>query len=57
MKKPPASSGERTNTTREAVRIALEHYARSRDYSALLALHATGGVAEGYDPKASSAAH
>ena len=43
-------------TTREAVRIALEHYARSRDYSALLALHGSGGVAEGYDPKASAPA-
>lgn len=39
-------------TTREAVHAALEHYVRSRDYSAVLALRGTGGVAEGYDPKA-----
>lgn len=39
-------------TTREAVHVALEHYVRSRDYSAALALHGSGGVAEGYDPKA-----
>lgn len=39
------------NTTREAVQAALEHYVRSRDYSSLLALHGSGGVAEGYDPK------
>lgn len=38
-------------TTREAVHVALEHYVRSRDYSAVLALHGSGGVAEGYDPK------
>lgn len=41
-------------TTREAVHVALEHYVRSRDYSAALALHGSGGVAEGYDPKAVS---
>jgi Arc/MetJ family transcription regulator len=41
-------------TAREAVQIALEHYARSRDYSGILALHGTDGVAEGYDPKASA---
>jgi Arc/MetJ family transcription regulator len=40
------------STTREAVQIALDHYARSRDYSRVLSLHGTGGVAEGYDPKA-----
>jgi Arc/MetJ family transcription regulator len=39
-------------TTRDAVHVALDHYARSRDYSAVLALRGTGGVAEGYDPKA-----
>lgn len=39
-------------TTREAVHLALEHYVRSRDYSAVLALRGSGGVAEGYDPKA-----
>jgi Arc/MetJ family transcription regulator len=41
-------------TTRDAVHAALEHYIRSRDYSGILALHGTGGVAEGYDPKAAS---
>ena len=41
-------------TTREAVHIALEHFVRSRDYSAVLALRGTGGVARGYDPKAAS---
>jgi Arc/MetJ family transcription regulator len=41
-------------TTREAVHIALDHYVRSRDYSAVLALRGTGGVADGYDPKAVS---
>ncbi|MBV8496479.1 MAG: type II toxin-antitoxin system VapB family antitoxin [Gammaproteobacteria bacterium] len=41
-------------TTREAVHVALEHYVRSRDYSEVLALRGTGGVAEGYDPKAAS---
>jgi hypothetical protein len=39
------------STAREAVRIALDHYARSRDYSDVIALFGTGGVAEGYDPK------
>jgi Arc/MetJ family transcription regulator len=38
-------------TTREAVHVALEHYVRSRDYSAVIALRGSGGVAEGYDPK------
>ena len=38
-------------TTREAVHVALEHYVRSRDYSELLTLRGSGGVAEGYDPK------
>lgn len=38
-------------TTREAVHIALDHYVRSRDFSAVLALRGTGGVASGYDPK------
>lgn len=41
-------------TTREAVHLALEHYVRSRDYSAVLALHGAGGVADGYDPKAAN---
>jgi Arc/MetJ family transcription regulator len=43
-------------TTRDAVHVALEHYVRSRDYSGVLALRGTGGVAEGYDPKAASPA-
>jgi predicted nucleic acid-binding protein/Arc/MetJ family transcription regulator len=41
-------------TTRDAVHVALEHYVRSRDYSGILALRGTGGVLEGYDPKAVS---
>ena len=41
-------------TAREAVHLALEHYVRSRDYSAVLALRGSGGVAQGYDPKAAS---
>ena len=43
-------------TTREAVHVALEHYVRSHDYSGVLALRGTGGVAEGYDPKTGSPA-
>lgn len=43
-------------TTRDAVHVALEHYVRSRDYSAVLALRGTGGVSVGYDPKAASPA-
>lgn len=43
-------------TAREAVQLALEHYARSRDYASIIALHGTGGVAAGYDPKASAPA-
>jgi Arc/MetJ family transcription regulator len=42
----------RAKTTREAVHVALDHYVRSRDYSEVLALHGSGGVAAGYDPKA-----
>ena len=38
-------------TTHEAVHVALEHYVRSRDYSGVLALRGSGGVADGYDPK------
>ena len=41
-------------TTRDAIHVALEHYVRSRDYSGILALRGTGGVLEGYDPKAAS---
>jgi Arc/MetJ family transcription regulator len=44
----------KVKTTRDAVHIALEHYVRSRDYSGVLALRGTGGVSEGYDPKAAS---
>ena len=40
-----------TKTTREAVQVALDHYARSRDYSRVLSLYGSGGVAKGYDPK------
>jgi hypothetical protein len=39
------------STAREAVSIALDHYARSRDYSDVISLFGSGGVAEGYDPK------
>ena len=42
------------NTAREAVQVALDHYVRSRDYSAVLALQGTGGVAKNYNPKAAS---
>jgi Arc/MetJ family transcription regulator len=45
----------KVKTTRDAVHVALEHYVRSRDYSRVLALRGTGGVSEGYDPKAASA--
>lgn len=44
----------KVRTTRDAVHIALDHYVRSRDYSAVLALRGSGGVAAGYDPKAAS---
>ena len=44
----------KVKTTRDAVHIALEHYVRSRDYSGVLALRGTGGVAESYDPKATN---
>ena len=43
------------STTREAVNIALDHYARSRDNSQILALFGTGGVAADYDPKLANA--
>jgi Arc/MetJ family transcription regulator len=46
----------RAKTTREAIHVALDHYVRSRDYSELLALRGSGGVAEGYDPKSVSPA-
>ena len=44
----------KVRTTRDAVHVALEHYVRSRDYSAVLALRGTGGVAVDYDPKAAA---
>jgi Arc/MetJ family transcription regulator len=46
----------RVRTTREAVHIALDHFVRSRDYSDVLALRGTGGIADRYDPKAASPA-
>ncbi len=39
-------------TKREAVEVALRAYVSEADYAALLALRGSGGVAEGYDPKA-----
>jgi Arc/MetJ family transcription regulator len=42
----------KVKTTRDAVHVTLEHYVRSRDYSGVLALRGTGGVSDGYDPKA-----
>jgi Arc/MetJ family transcription regulator len=39
-------------TKREAVEAALRAFVREVDYSSLLALRGSGGVAEGYDPKA-----
>jgi Arc/MetJ family transcription regulator len=44
----------KVKTTRDAVHAALEHYVRSRDYSGVIALRGTGGVSDGYDPKAAS---
>jgi Arc/MetJ family transcription regulator len=44
----------KVRTTRDAVHVALEHYVRSRDYSAVLALRGSGGVVAGYDPKATT---
>lgn len=43
-------------TARQAIHVALEHYARSRDYSAVIALHGSSGVAKGYDPKTAAPA-
>lgn len=42
----------KVRTTRDALHVALDHYVRSRDYSAVLKLRGSGGVAPGYDPKA-----
>lgn len=44
------------STKREAVEVALRAYVREADYASLLALRGSGGVAEGYDPKAYGAA-
>jgi Arc/MetJ family transcription regulator len=44
----------KAKTTRDAVHVALAHYVPSRDYSGVLALRGTGGVSDGYDPKAAS---
>ena len=44
----------KVKTTRDGVHVALEHYVRSRDHSGVLALRGTGGVSDGYDPKAAS---
>lgn len=43
-------------TKKEAVDAALRAYVRDADYAGLLALRGSGGVAEGYDPKAYGAA-
>jgi Arc/MetJ family transcription regulator len=42
----------KVKTTRDAVHVALKHYVRSCHYSGVLALRGTGGVSDGYDPKA-----
>ena len=47
----------KVRTTRDALHIALDHYVRSRDYSEVLKLRGSGGVAPGYDPKATSQSH
>lgn len=44
----------KVRTTRDALHVALDHYVRSRDYSAVLKLRGSGGVAQDYDPKAAS---
>jgi Arc/MetJ family transcription regulator len=44
----------KVRTTRDALHVALDHYVRSRDYSAVLKLRGSGGVAPDYDPKAAS---
>ena len=43
-------------TKREAVEAALRAFVQEADYASLLALRGSGGVAEGYDPKAYGAA-
>ncbi len=44
-------------TKREAVEAALRAFVQEADYASLLALRGSGGVAEGYDPKAYGAAN
>jgi Arc/MetJ family transcription regulator len=44
----------KVKTTHDTVHVALEHCVRRRDYSRILARRGTGGVSEGYDPKAAS---
>jgi Arc/MetJ family transcription regulator len=44
----------KVRTTRDALHVAMDHYVRSRDYSAVLKLRGSGGVAPDYDPKAAS---
>lgn len=39
-------------TKREAVEAALQAFVREPDYAALFALRGSGGVFDGYDPKA-----
>lgn len=39
-------------TKREAVEAALQAFVREPDYAAVLALRGSGGVVDGYDPKA-----
>ncbi len=41
-------------TKREAVEAALRSYVSEPDYAGMLALYGSGGVAEGYDPKATT---
>jgi hypothetical protein len=44
----------RAKTKREALHLALQRNVKSRDYSRILALAGSGGVAEHYDPKATT---
>ncbi len=41
-------------TKREAVQKALEYFVREPDFEGLRTLYGSGGVAEGYDPKATA---
>lgn len=41
-------------TKREAVEAALQAFVREPSYAAVLALRGSGGVADGYEPKASA---